>query len=57
MERLFALAGTVGVGHKYGFDMTRVLLIPHGGHHNDTICTVEVKAKTIVDNLKHKPLF
>lgn len=23
--------------------MTRVLLVPHGGNHNDTICTVEVK--------------
>ena len=23
--------------------MTRVLLVPHGGNYNDTICTVEVK--------------
>jgi hypothetical protein len=32
-----------GIGKKYGFDMTRVLLVPHGGWHNDTIVTVEVK--------------
>jgi len=28
---------------KYGFEVTRVLLVPHGGWHNDTIVTVEVK--------------
>lgn len=33
-----------GMGRKYGFDMRRVLLVPHGGHHNDTIVTVEIKA-------------
>lgn len=33
-----------GVGKKYGFDITRILLVPHGGWHNDTICTVSVKA-------------
>ena len=32
-----------GVGNNNGFEMTRVLIVPHGGHHNDTICTVEVK--------------
>lgn len=32
-----------GIGKKYGFEMTRVLLVAHGGGHNDTICTVEVK--------------
>ena len=32
-----------GIGHKYGFEITRILLVPHGGWHNDTICTVEVK--------------
>lgn len=32
-----------GIGRKYGFEITRILLIPHGGWHNDTICTVEVK--------------
>lgn len=32
-----------GIGRKYGFEITRILLIPHGGWHNDTICTVEIK--------------
>lgn len=32
-----------GIGHTYGFDKTRILLVPHGGWHNDTICTVEIK--------------
>lgn len=32
-----------GIGMKYGFEIQEVLLIPHGGHHNDTICTVETK--------------
>lgn len=34
-----------GIGNSYGFDKTRILLVPHGGWHNDTICTVEVKRK------------
>jgi hypothetical protein len=32
-----------GVGKKRGFELTRVLLVPHGSSHNDTICTVERK--------------
>lgn len=32
-----------GIGYKYGFEKQRVLLVPHGGWHNDTICTVELK--------------
>lgn len=32
-----------GAGKKYGFEMTRVLIVAHGGAHNDTICTSEVK--------------
>lgn len=34
-----------GIGNKYGFKITRILLVPHGGWHNDTICTVEIKVK------------
>ena len=34
-----------GVGTELGFDITKILLVPHGGPHNDTICTVEVKFK------------
>jgi hypothetical protein len=32
-----------GIGKKYGFDIVKILLVPHGGWHNDTIVTVEVK--------------
>lgn len=32
-----------GIGYKYGFEIERILLVAHGGWHNDTICTVEVK--------------
>ncbi len=32
-----------GVGIKRGFALQRILLVPHGGSHNDTICTVEIK--------------
>ena len=34
---------SMGIGMKRGFEMTRVLLVPHGGSRNDTICTVERK--------------
>ena len=33
-----------GIERKYGFDITRILLVAHGGWHNDTICTVEQKS-------------
>jgi len=32
-----------GIGKKYGFEIVEILLIPHGGWHNDTIVTVEKK--------------
>ena len=32
-----------GIGMKYGFKITKIVLIAHGGQHNDTIATVEVK--------------
>ena len=34
---------SMGIGLKRGFEMTEVLLVPHGGSKNDTICTVEFK--------------
>ena len=34
---------SMGLGEKRGFKMQRILLVPHGGSRNDTICTVEVK--------------
>ena len=32
-----------GIGKSNGFLLNRVLLVPHGGIHNDTIVTVEFK--------------
>lgn len=32
-----------GIGKKHGFSIKRILLVPHGGWHNDTIVTVEIK--------------
>lgn len=34
-----------GVGMKYGFEIQEILLVPHGGWHNDTIVVVEKKIK------------
>ena len=53
ISRIVKLGGKVitfgwnsgGIGRKYGFEIERILLVPHGGWHNDTICTVEVKAQ------------
>lgn len=36
-----------GIGKKYGFEISEILLVAHGGWHNDTICTVETKTKDI----------
>ena len=33
-----------GIGKTKGFIIERILLVAHGGWHNDTICTVERKA-------------
>ena len=51
ISRIVKLGGKVitfgwnsgGIGYKYGFKIQRILLVPHGGWHNDTICTVEIK--------------
>jgi hypothetical protein len=34
---------SMGLGVKRGFEMRRILLVPHGGSKNDTIVTVERK--------------
>jgi len=33
-----------GIGKKHGLEIVEILLVPHGGWHNDTIVTVEDKA-------------
>ena len=32
-----------GIGKKYGFEIIEILMVAHGGWHNDTIVTVERK--------------
>lgn len=32
-----------GIGKKHGFEILEILLVPHGGNHNDTIVVVEIK--------------
>jgi hypothetical protein len=34
-----------GIGKKYGFEIVEILLVPHGGWHNDTIVVVERKTE------------
>ena len=34
---------SMGLGKNRGFEMQRILLVPHGGSKNDTIVTVEQK--------------
>lgn len=32
-------------GKKRGFELKRILIVAHGGSHNDTLVTVEKKIK------------
>ena len=41
-----------GIGYKYGFEIEEILLVPHGGWHNDTIIVVERKIKSLFDLIK-----
>lgn len=34
-----------GIGMSNGMEIDRILLVPHGGNHNDTICVVEHKVR------------
>ena len=34
-----------GIGKKHGFEIEEILMVAHGGWHNDTIVTVERKVK------------
>ena len=36
-----------GIGKVRGFEIIEILLVSHGGSHNDTICTVERKLLTL----------
>ena len=45
-------SGGLGVGR--GFKITKILLVAHGGNHNDTICTVEKKAGALSHSGRHE---
>jgi len=36
-----------GIGLKRGFEIIEILIVAHGGNHNDTICVVERKKPTL----------
>lgn len=36
---------SMGLGKNRHFEMTRILLVPHGGSKNDTLVTVEIKGE------------
>ncbi len=38
---------SAGIGKNNGFEITRILLVAHGGDHYDTICVVEKKSLII----------
>ena len=35
-----------GLGKGRGFEIKKILIVAHGGNHNDTICVVERKVQT-----------
>lgn len=37
---------TNGMGKKHGFEIEEIMLVAHGGAHNDTICMAERKCTT-----------
>ncbi len=37
---------SMGIGKGRGFEIKRILLVPHGGSKNDTLVTVEIKKIT-----------
>jgi hypothetical protein len=40
-----------GVGIKRGMKLVEILMVSHGGSHNDTIVTVEKKVENLQGNL------
>lgn len=37
-----------GMGMKRGFEIVEILMVCHGGNHNDTICVAEVKSNPLL---------
>lgn len=40
-----------GMGKKRGFEIKEILIVAHGGLHNDTICVVEKKTHNVEGDL------
>lgn len=40
---------TNGIGKTKGFEILEILIVAHGGQHNDTICTVERKEQLLFE--------
>lgn len=40
-----------GAGKKRGFEINKIILLAHGGNHNDTIITIETKIQTTLEAL------
>ena len=40
---------SAGFGKERGYDMLEILLVAHGGAHNDSICVVERKTQTTLE--------
>jgi hypothetical protein len=59
VSRIVCPGGTVisfgwnsgGIGKTRGFKIRRILLVPHGSNHYDTICTVETKIESNLSSL------
>ena len=53
MDNLFSTTdGIIGtLTKKYGFEISKVVLVAHGSQHNDTIATVKVKDASSKFNL------
>ncbi len=48
---------TVGMGAKRGFEIAEILMVCHGGQHNDTICMAETRlTKRVPDLWESAPL-
>lgn len=43
-----------GMGMSRGFQLQRILLVAHGGQHNDTIVTVEIKTTLNIEEVSHE---
>ena len=41
-----------GIGSSRGFKLNEILLVAHGGNHNDTICTAESKVENLFSKLE-----